>query len=279
MERTFTLDVKPSAGIAAASAAEPHDDPAQDGEPAAIEQVFEIDVSPAAAVSHVVTDGDETADIVAAEPEPEPDYDEALADGLDEDAYSGEIPGDAFADEIDEDDLDNEFDDEFDEDFDDAFASEEAEEEEELELVLARTGTDDLASLDPPLGAPGLDAAASSSATQSGAFESEAGGISMDDLRQAQTGGLSPANWSSALETEPTGGVEFSDFETDGSNKAESAAAPDPGALYDVPLPSEVEPAKEGALPPWPPAEDDESLASLDIPEPGKARKLFEYDD
>ncbi len=169
VERTFTLDVKPSTGTAAASEAEPLDDPETDTEPEAVEQVFEIDVSPTAAVSHVVTDGDETTDIVAAEPEPEPAHDEALADGLDEDdydedGYSGEIPGDAFADEVDEDDLA----DEFDEDFDDAFASEEEEEEEEaLEPVLARTGTDDLAPLDPPLAAPGLDA----------------GGISMDDLR------------------------------------------------------------------------------------------------
>ncbi len=92
-------------------------------------------------------------------------------------------------------------------------------------------------------------------------------------------GALTPANWSSALESARRGEPDCTDPEASGPASSDGVAAPETGEHFDVPLPSEFEPAMEGPLPPWSPAETDDPLASLDIPDPEEARKLFEYDD
>ena len=138
--------------------------------------------------------------------------------------------------------------------------------------MIARTGTDDFAPLDAPLSGPGLDVAGTGVAV--GLADFEAG-------MEAPTGigSLTPANWSSALESARRDEPDIKDPGTPGPATSDRVAAPETIDHFDVPLPSEFEPAMEGPMPPWPPAETDDPHVSLDIPDPEEARKLYEYDD
>ncbi len=284
--RTLTLEVRPPAAATESVEAEPADLSAPEDDGSVTEQTFEIDVRPTAAAADVAAEPPSpqrryTVEVVPraanavestadpAVPESEPIEHDALVIEPDEDDFAGEVAADAFADDLE----------------DDSFADEAAEEleREEYVPVLARTGTDDFGPPDPPLAGPGLDVAASASVIEPGAIEPGAiEPAAFEPERDAPIGlgGLTPANWSSALQSEPDGGpglVDRDAFEDPATQ--DEAAAPETAAIFDVPLPSEVEPALEGPLPPWPAAENDDPLGSLDIPDPEKARKLYEYDD
>ena len=165
-----------------------------------------------------------------------------------------ELPGDAFADQLDE----------------AASAEEEVEKQQHQvpEPVIARTGTDEFGPLDPPFAAPGLDIATRASAEFHPGTEAP-----------TAIGGLTPANWSSALEDARRDEPSVESPEPSGPASGDAMAVPEIDGHFDVPLPPEFEPVMEGSLPPWSPQETDDPLVSLDIPDPEEARKLYEYDD
>ena len=241
-QRTITLDVRRNGGSA---------ETAETARPAGPQRQFTVDVARKA------TRALEPAIDAPSEPEdPGPaTLESALLDEdgvtieFNEDDLARKLPGDAFAEE-----------------------EVEEREHEYYAPAIARTGTDDLDPLDPPLAGPGLDEAASSSAVGSAGFE---------PATEAPTGigALTPANWSSALESARRDDPDFKDPETPGPASSDGVAAPETVDHFDVPLPSEFEPAMEGPMPPWSPAETDDPHVSLDIPDPEEARKLYEYDD
>ncbi len=272
-ERTITLDVRPADGSAGAVEEAPTEPIVSEDVRAAIEQTFEIDVRPSAAASDVVTEESEPAgeedgpaeapaprrkftvevvrgaaeasstpdEVAVGEPEPAAEGESAIE--FDEDNFAGEIPDDAFESE-----------------FDDAFAQEAVVEQEQYAPVMARTGTDDIGQMDPPLSAPGRDAGAS-------ALLVEPANV------RAEIDGMTPASWSNALQSESaaaSGPAVAEAFEP-----AEAAS----GEVFDVPAPSELDPKLDAPMPPWPPVEHDDTATSLDIPDPEEARKLYEYDD
>ncbi len=257
---------------------EPADQSAPERDASTTEQTFEIGIHPAAADSRVVAGGDEPTDGTVRPAGPQRRFTvdvvreatQALELAIDAPSEP-EDPGPATLETelLDEDSVTIEFD----EDVlarelpGDGFAEEEVEQRkhEYYAPAIGRTGTDDFGPLDPPLAGPGLDVAASASAVGSADFEPGT---------EAPTGigALTPANWSSALESARRDEPAFQDPETPGP------ASSDVDQL-DVPLPSEFEPAKEGPIPPWSLAETDDPHVSLDIPDPEQARKLYEYDD
>lgn len=288
--RTVTLGVKSSGESAKTVEGEPASLSGSEPDASATEQTFEIGVRPATADSRVVADNDGatdeadqpaspqrrfTVDVVReatqalessvdadgapTDPvsevlEPEPLDEDGLTIEFDEDDLARELPGDAFASELDE----------------DAIAEEvvEAHQQEFYAPAIARTGTDDFGPLDPPLSGPGLDVATGTSASFEPGTEAP-----------TEIGGLTPANWSSALESARQDDPNVEEQETSGPASGDSVAAAETDDHFDVPLPSEFEPAMEGPLRPWSPEENDDPLVSLDIPEPEDARKLYEYDD
>ncbi len=278
-QRTITLDVRPNGGLDDAVESEPAELSAPEHDASATEQTFEINIHPAAAGGDQPTDETDrpagpprrfTVDVVreatqALEPsidspsesevpdpatlESEPLDEDGLTIEFDEDDLARELPGEAFAE-----------------------AEVEERKQEYYAPVIARTGTDDFAPLDPPLSGPGLDVAGSGVAVGSADFEPG---------MEAPTGigSLTPANWSSALESARRDEPGINDPGTLGPATSDGVAAPETIDHFDVPLPSEFEPAIEGPMPPWSPAETDDPHVSLDIPDPEEARKLYEYDD
>ena len=261
------------------------DPSASDHDASTTEQTFEIDIHPAAADSRVVAGGDEPTDETARPAGPQRRFtvdvvrEATRALELAIDAPSEpEDPGSATLEseppdedgvtiEFEEDDLARGLPGE-------AFAEEEVEERkhEVYAPAIARTGTDDFGPLDPSFAGPGLDAAASTSALEPASFEPG---------MEAPTGigALTPANWSRALESARRDDPDFKDPETPRPASSNGVAAPATVDHFDVPLPSEFEPAMEGSMPPRSPAETDDPHVSLDIPDPEEARKLYEYDD
>ena len=201
-QRTITLDVRPGGGPVETAEAEPANLSASEPDASATEQTFEIGIRPASADSRVIAGGGEstdeavppaspqrrfTVDVVreatealetSATLESEPLDEDGLTIEFDEDDLASELPGDAFAGEPDE----------------DAIAEQVVEErkQEYQAPAIARTGTDDFGPLDPPLAGPGMEAPT---------------GI----------GSLTPANWSSALESARRDEPDIKDPGTPGS--------------------------------------------------------------
>ena len=285
-QRTITLDVHPNAGSAASEDAGSAASPLAEPESATTQKTFEIDIHPAASESHVVSGTDEQKDEAGpsrqfrvdvvreaaqalrtspgVDPEPEnPDqaanHSEPLGDDgftieFDEDELASELPGDAFADDLDEE-----------------HAAEDAAAQQQHDAyapAIARTGTDDLGPVDPPLAGPGLDLAANASTSSEPGIEVPTG-----------VGDLTPANWSSALDAARHDEPSFEASPDPDSSSSDRRAAPETDDHVDVPLPSDFEPTMDVPLPPWSPQESDDPLVSLDIPDPDEAPKLYEYDD
>jgi addiction module HigA family antidote len=283
-DRTITLDVKPKDRSADPIDTEASEVSNPDSQPAVAQKTFAIDIHPASAESHVVAEhGQESSDI-GSTPQFRVDVVREAAQALrttpdsiphsetseiapaasgplgeedftiefDEDELAAELPGDAFADHDEEESVAREA---VTQQSHDAYAP-----------AIARTGTDDFEPIDPPFAGPGLDLPPSASSSP---------GPSLG--RRSGIGDLTPAGWSSALDAARR--EERNPEAAPQSEVVSTATASDADEHVDVPLPSDFEPSLEGPLPPWTPPAADDPQASLDIPDPEEAPKLYEYDD